>query len=239
MNATTNLQTKDSEVYEYLRGRILRHELRPGERLREEELCRELNVTRTPLRLAFRRLEHERLIVGEPYRGVHVREIGSEEIAPLFDMREVLEGLAARNVAASGDAAKFAQLSELARICDEAENNEQWSLFFSHDQAFHAAMVRHSHNAKLVEVMSVYDFQLRTFSFHDQYLLHVVEQLRQRTAELKDQHQKLAQILRAGDGEAAEAALRLHVRNSKEIVLAAWQAWQNTQTKPSFASTRQ
>jgi len=223
-------QTKDSEVYEYLRGRILSYELRPGERLREEALCRELNVTRTPVRSALRRLEHERLVVGEPYCGVRVREVKSDEIGPLFDMREVLEGLAARNVALSGDAAALDSLSTLASACDEAEANEDWPLFLACDKAFHGELTKQSGNEKLMEVMEVYDFQLRTFSFHDQYLNYVVQQLREKSEELKDQHQKLVGVLRAGDGQAAEDALRQHVRNSKEFVLAAWGNW-NSEAK--------
>ena len=74
----TKSDTKDAQVYQYLRRRILRHSLRPGERLREEELCRQLKVTRTPLRLALRRLEHEKLVVGEPFCGCRVREVPTQ-----------------------------------------------------------------------------------------------------------------------------------------------------------------
>ncbi len=225
MSLSTAPQTKDSEVYEYLRGRILNHQLRPGERLREEALCRELKVTRTPVRSALRRLEHERLIVGEPYCGVRVREVKSEEIGPLFDLREVLEGLAARNVAASGIETGIDKLSTLARHCDEAEQSEDWAEFFACDKAFHGELMQQSGNEKLMEVMEVSDFQLRTFSFHDQYLTYVVQQLRERREELKNQHQKLVGVLRSGDAQTAEDALRLHVRNSKQFVLAAWENW--------------
>ena len=224
---TTPPQTKDQEVYQYLRERILHNSFRPGERLREEELCRKLHVTRTPLRLALRRLEHERLIVGEPYRGCHVREVHSEEIGPLFDMREVLEGLAARNVTLEGNAKTLAVLREIAEACDEAEENEDWMRFFGQDKNFHWELVQRSNNEKLAEVIEVYSFQLRTFSLHDRYLLHVVEQLRARAQELKHNHRALVAAMAAGDADAAEAKMRRHIRDAKEIVMDAWAQWQS------------
>ncbi len=223
-------QTKDQEVYLYLRERILHNRFRPGERLREEELCRQLNVTRTPLRSALRRLEHERLIVGEPYRGCRVREVRREEIGPLFDMREVLEGLAARNIALERDAAALAALHEMAQKCDESEENEDWMRFFPQDKDFHWELVQRSNNEKLVEVIEVYSFQLRTFALHDRYLLHVVEQLRARAQELKHNHRDLVAVMAAGDADEAEAKMRRHIRDAKEIVINAWAQWQSTQS---------
>ena len=224
--------TKDSEVYDFLRARIMRNELRPGERLREEQLCRELGVTRTPLRLALRRLEHERLVVGEPFRGVHVREVQSDEIAPLFDMREVLEGLAARNVALAGDAEVLASLQALAEQCDALGQSEKWPQFFAADKAFHGELVQRARNDKLREVMEVYNFQLRTFSFHDRYLLYVVAQLQSDgfATHLAAQHQELVQFLKAGDSTGAEEAFRTHVRGSKQLVLNACERWQSEQS---------
>ena len=222
-------QTKDQKVYQYLRRQILRNGFRPGEPLREEELCRQLKVTRTPLRSALRRLEHERLVVGEPYRGCRVREVIGDEIGPLFDMREVLEGLAARNVALQGDAKTLAVLRAMAQQCDEAEDNEDWMKFFPQDRDFHWEMVKRSGNEKLVEVVEVNSFQLRTFALHDRYLLYVVEQLRARAHELKYNHRTLVKAMASGDAEAAENAVRRHIRDAKDIVLQAWTQWQDAQ----------
>lgn len=223
--------TKDQEVYQQLRERILRNSFRPGERLREQELCRQLNVTRTPLRLALRRLEHERLIVGEAYRGCRVREVRSEEIEPLFDMREVLEGLAARNVALAGETKTLARLQEMALACDQAEQNEQWMQFFEHDKTFHSELIRRSNNDKLIEVIEVNNFQLRTFALHDRYLLHVVEQLRARAHELVYNHRSLAEALSSGDAEAAESKMRAHIRDARQVVMQAWAQWQTAQKR--------
>lgn len=221
----TSTQTKDNEVYQHLRERILRNTFRPGERLREEELCRQLNVTRTPLRLALRRLEHERLVTGEPYRGCRVREVHREEVGPLFDMREMLEGLAARNVAEKADARALKVLSEMAQACDEAGHREEWTRYFEWDRKLHWEIVQRAANETLVEVMEVCNFQLRTFALHDRYLLLVVEQLRARASELEHNHRELVETLASGNPGAAEAKMRAHIRLSKEIVMQACSRW--------------
>jgi DNA-binding GntR family transcriptional regulator len=214
--------TKDNEVYLSLREGILRNDFHPGEALREEELCRQMNITRTPLRLALRRLEQEQLIIGEPYRGCRVRGVTRDELEPLFDIREVLEGLAARNVTTKGSRSGLATLRSLASGCDAAASAEQWPSFFQQDKNFHRELIQQSGNAKLAEVMEVYDFQLRTFLLHHRYLLYVVAQLTEQAGELKHNHEKLVGVLESGDAGEAERQFRQHVRRSKVIVLNAW-----------------
>lgn len=96
--------------------RVLRQALhegvyRPGDRLREEEIARKLNVSRTPVREAFSRLQSKRLI--EPGgQGLIVRSLDMAEVLELYAMREILEGAAARL------AAQHASPSELEALDD-------------------------------------------------------------------------------------------------------------------------
>lgn len=232
MATRTRAVTKDHEVYQILRTGILTNKYSPGEALREEELCQQMNITRTPLRLALRRLEQERLVVGEPYRGCRVREINQEEIGPLFDLREVLEGLAARNVAIASNEATLARLEQLAAVCDAAAEAEKWQDYFEADKHLHWALVENGENRPLVEVLEVYNFQLKTFMLHQHYLLNIVEQLRLRSKEMANVHSNLVRAMRNGPDEA-EVQARAHVRGGKEIVLKACSLWNKSQTRRS------
>jgi DNA-binding GntR family transcriptional regulator len=220
-------ETKDAEAYHYLRKQILSNNFRPGQRLREDELCRDLNVTRTPLRSALRRLEQERLVVGEPYRGCRVREVGQEEIGPIFDLRAALEALAAGNIARSADPQVLDMLEKLAIQCDDAWNQEQWHEYFEIDKKFHWTVVQNSQNPHLIEVLEVYSFQLRTFILHQQYLLFIVEQLRTRSDEMAHSHFDLVQAMRESP-EAAERQMQAHIRGGKRMILEACSQWQKT-----------
>lgn len=84
------------DAYATLRKRIILGEYAPGERLKELTLAEELQVSRTPIRLAFRRLEDDGLVVAEPNRGVIVAPWTDRDNDEVFDLRIVVESHAAR-----------------------------------------------------------------------------------------------------------------------------------------------
>lgn len=221
--------TKDHEAYQSLRNEILNNKYLPGEALREEELCLQMNITRTPLRLALRRLEQEQLVTNEPFCGCRIREVTTEELEPLFDIREVMEGLAARYVAARNNAQDIAVLRHIAENCDKAQKDQQWLSYFEHDKTFHRKLIEQAGNFKLTEIMEVYDFQLRTFSLHHRYLLHVVKELSARAQEFRRNHRDLVDALESGNAALAEEKFRHHVRGSKEMIMAACRHWRESQ----------
>src|SRR5579864_4506652 len=84
---------------ELIREAILDGRLEPGARLKEEELARELGISRTPVREALLVLQAEGLIVAEPNRGASVRRHDAEDLHDLYQLRALLEGHAARRAA--------------------------------------------------------------------------------------------------------------------------------------------
>jgi len=86
-------------VYTELKRRIMTLELEPGERLYEPGLAASLEVSRTPLREAIRRLTSENLLEQQTTGGVVVRSLNAKEIAELYDVRASLEALMAREAA--------------------------------------------------------------------------------------------------------------------------------------------
>src|ERR1700761_6618280 len=82
-------------VFRVLRQALREGVYRPGDRLREEEIARELNVSRTPIREAFGRLQSKRLIEPSGTKGLVVRTLDMTEVLELYAMREILEGAAA------------------------------------------------------------------------------------------------------------------------------------------------
>src|SRR5579859_2041757 len=92
---------------------IMNGDLNAGEWLRQERLARELGVSHTPIREALKQLEVEGLVEHVPYRGVRVVEFSMEAVADIYDMRTVLEALAAR---AAAERLSFEELCELKRL---------------------------------------------------------------------------------------------------------------------------
>lgn len=88
-----------SLVVNRLRLAIVTGRFRPGQQLRERELCELTGVSRPSLREALRQLEAEGLISTAPHRGLTVTALGEEEVAQIYDLRRVLETFAAREFA--------------------------------------------------------------------------------------------------------------------------------------------
>src|SRR5258708_28650825 len=84
---------------ELIRNAILEGRLEPGRRLKEEELARELGISRTPVREALVMVQAEDLVVATPNRGATVRVHDANDLHDLYELRALLEGYATRRAA--------------------------------------------------------------------------------------------------------------------------------------------
>jgi DNA-binding GntR family transcriptional regulator len=82
------------QIVQGLEQRILEGTLQPGQRVIEEDLCRSLGVSRSPIREAFRLLENEGFVVHEPRKGISVSRVTPEEAEDIYLIRANLESLA-------------------------------------------------------------------------------------------------------------------------------------------------
>src|SRR5690349_21508614 len=89
-------QSRGDFVFESLRDAIWDGRIGRGERVREEEIARNLGVSRTPVREALQRLQQRGLLVVGAGRGLVVNELRHDQVIELYAMREILEGSSAR-----------------------------------------------------------------------------------------------------------------------------------------------
>ena len=99
IQAQLQTQTRADEAFDCLQTAIVKGDLAPGEKIGEVELCSRFNLTRGPLREALGRLESRGLLVRRPHAGVKVVSVSAAELLELYRIREVMEGLAARQAA--------------------------------------------------------------------------------------------------------------------------------------------
>lgn len=114
--------TRSVSITDNLRTSILAGEFRPGERMFEVNLSERLKVSRTPIREALKVLAGEGLLDYAPNRGYHVREYSVDDIVQAYEIRAVLEGLAAKRAAQLG-------MSDEGRAVVEAALRDGESLF--------------------------------------------------------------------------------------------------------------
>ena len=104
-------------------------ELKPGAYLTDSQIATEVNISRTPVREAFRRLEHEGLLVNQARRGWRVYTLSLQDIEEIFDIKVALEGMIARQAARCQDEGLRAALDRaLERMiaASQAEAAEAW-----------------------------------------------------------------------------------------------------------------
>jgi DNA-binding GntR family transcriptional regulator len=205
--------TPGEETYAAIRRAILDGTLRPGERIVEQQLAETLGVSRTPVREALLKLERENL-VARIGRGMAVRRYSSDEVRDIYSLRAHLESYGARLAA---DRITEGELSALARIQDEMEQDqfdpsgEAIRTLSRHNQRFHALVVRCARSAPLDRCF-IQVFQLpllyKAYAYFD-------EERRQRSDR---DHRELIEMLRAGDGVAAESHWRSHLQRGGDVL---------------------
>src|SRR3954469_20224765 len=107
-------------AYEALKQRVVGGTYAPGEQLKEEHLARELAISRTPVRVALKRLVDDGLATADPNRGVRVAEWTESDIGETFDLRGVLEAHAAELAARRGGGELADRLDDLNAQMDRA-----------------------------------------------------------------------------------------------------------------------
>jgi len=90
------MRSLPEQIADHIREKIIRFELKPGQSLREAQLAAELNVSRSPVREAFRLLEKQRLVEQTPRKGSKVAALSKEFISSLYNITSTLIVLAAR-----------------------------------------------------------------------------------------------------------------------------------------------
>ncbi|MDQ0392958.1 GntR family transcriptional regulator [Labrys monachus] len=213
------------EIAFRLQAAIVARTLRPGERLRQEELCRRFNVSRTPVREALRKLQALQLVTMVPNRGTIVRVPTRHEIVEVYDLRAELEGYAARCACARAstetDRALAAAMGTLRRRRGSRKDAPPASdPGLSIDvsvavRGFHHIIQDCAGNERLVRMIR----DLET-SFPGNYCCHEIDLSGEAKVVQVDEHDAIRAAIRARDGAAAQQLMRDHILHSKQLLLA-------------------
>jgi DNA-binding GntR family transcriptional regulator len=208
--------TLGEDVYGTLRAHILEHHLRPGERVNMDALARELAVSPTPVREALARLEADGLLRKQPLVGYTVSPLLTrEEFADLFDMRLLLECAAARWAAGRACSAEHERLERCAaEDVERVDDDGQWrAAFTSLDSRFHDLVALAAANPMLRDGIT---------RLHAHLHLHRLHFPPGDTEITLREHQGIAAAVGAGDPDAAEEAMRVHLTRARERHLRAF-----------------
>jgi len=193
-----------------IREGILSGGFAQGAHLVEARIAEDLNVSRGPVREAFKLLRAEGLLEEEPRRGTFVVSLSPADVREIYGLRAAIEGRAARLLATDRGAA-VAELRELLGRMEEAVAAGDLPTVFRRDLEFHDGLCRLSGNARLHEVFVRYVPMLRA-------LLRLDERVEASLDDIAMQHRPLVEAIEAGDAEEAARHAEEHSDHAGDLI---------------------
>jgi DNA-binding GntR family transcriptional regulator len=198
-----------NRLADFLREEIVAGRLAPGERLTEQSLADRCQVSRVPLREAFRTLSAEGLIVLSPHRGASVAPLSDDDLVDLFEARAAIEAHACALAAEVADKEVINSLHQNVLDMRRAVADRDITTYYALAHEFHTGLIAASRNTVLVRLYEQIRRQLRRY----QAAMARMPELPPRSI---TEHAKILKALDARDAEAAQAAAVAHIRGLVE-----------------------
>jgi DNA-binding GntR family transcriptional regulator len=197
-------------VYEEIQRRIVEGRLQQGERIFEDQLAHELDVSRNPVREALQALEAEGFVDLEPRRGARVAVISPERAKDLFELREALEGMVARLAASRRTDAQLGELRRIVQLGVAAARGGGAPSLPRLNTEFHRMLCKTAGNALLADAVERMS-QLIQWVY--------TKRITQRGIESWTEHQRIVDAVADRDGDRAFLQACAHIGNARDAYL--------------------
>lgn len=198
----------DQKAYEIIKNMIIERQILPGEKIPQEKLAQELGISRTPLVSALKFLEHEKLVESKPRRGYFVRLFSKQELVTIFELREVLEGLAAKRAAVNISEKQIEILNGFFNAFAESADITDYKAYVREDRRFHNYITEIGAKEFLKSILQTCNIITASY----QYLSS--EGLVRPPNETIQEHQAVINAIGDRDPDAAEALMREHLKKT-------------------------
>jgi DNA-binding GntR family transcriptional regulator len=208
---TIERRTYKEQAYREIRQMIVDGELAPGAKVVVRVLAERLELSPTPIKSALAGLERDGFLTSIAHRGYFVPEVAAQDMREIYELREVLDGVAARNAAALPDPRAFVEATlkplyeEQCRLLREDAGRGYSDV----DVEFHRAIWHVSGNSRLAQFMDNLGGQLRFGSGSS-------SRLPGRIKDALEEHAAIMDAVARGDAELAERLSRVHVQRAAE-----------------------
>jgi len=199
-------------VYDAIKEKIITSEFSSGQRLQEEHLVKMLGASKTPIKIALAKLEQEGLVHTIPRRGTYVIELTEKMMVEIYSLREVLEGLAAREAAQKLTSNALAKLRNILSKYDLKRNDIPLDTYLELDELFHKTIIQGAKHNYLEEALK------RLYNIINIFRLRAAA-VRQNSVNPYHEHLMIFKALEARDSGKAEEAIRFHIRQVLQVLL--------------------
>lgn len=198
---------------------IVKGDIPPGSKISEPDLARTYQVSRGPLREAIRKLEGLHLVNRIPHVGARVVTLELAELLEVYQVREALEGMAARLAAKNMSDKELDELKQLLDLHEKNIERSEGKAYFQQegDFDFHYRIIQGSKNQRLIDLLCG-------------ELYHPIRMYRYRSSQTVArppialaEHRHITTALAQRDGEFAEMLIRKHISNARKNIEATFQ----------------
>lgn len=210
-NKAMNKLNLSEQIANRLRDMIIQDQLRPGDRIRERDICKELDVSRTPLREALHKLASEGLIELIPNRGAVISNPSGDEIADMLQVLGVLEAFAGERACDLITQEEFNEIKALQYEMLAAFSRGDRLQYFKLNQRIHLAIVKASRSKTLLSMHSLLNARL----YRIRYQSNMRNEL---WGSAVKEHDDIMTALEEHDADKLSTLLRQHLRSTWEKV---------------------
>ncbi len=193
------------KAYKAIKELIIKNELKPGDRLRQEELAEKFGISRTPILSAISKLEKEMLIELSPRKGAFIKQYSNEELLNIYDIRLKLEPLGAREAAKYAKADDKKQLQDISNLFLKYLDSNNEGMLRETDYEFHMKIIEVSRNSILYNIISMFSIVMlsnyRGF-MKDPHISHA-------------EHSEVLKAILNNDEDCAEEVMLNHIRKAR------------------------
>lgn len=208
-----DMEINNAPLYNSLLGKlqkdILTGELKPGEKLTEQNLCKTYGVSRTPVREALRQLETDGLVENILNRGAFVIGMTDQDYEDMFELRKAYEIQAVKWAIARITEEEMDKLEETFEFMEFYTLRNDIEKMLTINTGFHQVIYEASHNRMLRKMLSSYQNFLKykgmSSVYDDDYLTTVLEE-----------HRAIFKAFKDKDISAGAMAMEVHINRAKE-----------------------
>lgn len=185
---------------------IISGQLRPGERIIQQRLARQMGVSQSVVREAMLEMQCTGLVESVDNLGMFVSAIDPKKLLEAYQVREMLEGLAARLCCQTANARDIRELTDLAERIYTLGSNHNDRERADLDRHFHDRIFAIAHNDVLGRLAGAY------------HIVRLVVLKQTPHENVRADHLRIIESIRQNDPTAAERAARQHVLNAREMI---------------------
>lgn len=200
-----------NQALKQIKEAIREGRLKPGDRLIETELAKDMGISRFPIREALRQLEKEGLVQSIPFKGTTVARFSQKDIEDLYNLRGALEGLAVKTLVKKITPTEIKKLQTIVKAMTRAGEEGKGRKVIEEDMRFHKRLCELSGNDKLLTVWLTLEGQSRIFLTFEKFQYTDLQSF-------IDWHVEILEALKKRDGQLAEEAVWKHLAEGLELM---------------------